>query len=76
MENGIYNGYINAENFYRKVIENVGHHRWDTKTLIKQQMEKLFPEQQEIQNAYSVKNQFTNLVSYYVEQLTKLQVKS
>jgi len=74
-QSGDYKGYLNAENFYDRLLsQSTYHKRYSTRTEMRLELAKVFPENKEIQNAFDMVSQFTNLVGTKkrLENLTKI----
>ena len=74
-KSGDYKGYLNAENFYGNLLsQSTYHKRYNTRTEMKIELKEVFPEVKEIENAFDMVSQFTNLVGTKkrLEILTKI----
>ena len=74
-KSGDYKGYLNAENFYGNLLsQSTYHKRYNTRTEMKMELKEVFPEVKEIENAFDMVSQFTNLVGTKkrLEILTKI----
>ncbi len=74
-QGGDYQGYLKAYNFYDRLIsQSTYHKRYSTKKEMRMELEKVFPENKEIQNAFDMVSKFTSLVrtKNRLEYLTKI----